>query len=175
MKKTLGTLALALSLALGPVALAAAQDGGVAAVQPGGRGHGHHGGRHRGGHGRGMRGDPAQRAEHRARMLTAILDLDARQQAQVRAILTQSATEAQALHAQLRAAGGPPSEEARAAMEAHRQRTEQRIDAVLSASQRATIARVRAVREQDMQERRARREQHRAEPGARQPAAPRTR
>lgn len=148
--KKLAPLALALSLALGPVAVAAAQDGGVAA--PGAHGeHGpgecRHGGPGRGrggpGFGRGMHGDPAAHAEHRLRMLTAILDLDARQQASVRDILTQSATEAQALFQQGR------SEEGRAAMDALRQRTEQRIEAVLSPTQRATFVRVRAAHEQE--------------------------
>ena len=146
--KTLASLALSLSLGLAPAivpTIAAAQDGGVPAQQAGpGECHGGHG---RGG--RGMHGDPAARVEHRVRMMTAILDLDATQQARVREILSRSSTEAQALHAQ------PRSEEGRAAMQALRQRTEQQIEAVLSPTQRATFQRVRAAREEGMRQHRA--------------------
>lgn len=130
--KTLATLALALSLGAAP-ALASAQDGG--APPPRDRGGCHEGGRGHRGH-----GDPAQRAQHHLRMMTAILDLSAAQQAQVRQILESTATERRAIREQ------PRSEATRAQMEALHERTEQRISAVLTPAQRATFDRVRAAR-----------------------------
>jgi Spy/CpxP family protein refolding chaperone len=130
--KTLATIALALSLGAAP-ALASAQDAGVPRARD--RGDCHHGGR--GHHGR---GDPALRAEHHLRMMTAILDLSAAQQAQVRQILESTQAERRTIREQGR------SEATRAQMQALHERTEQRISAVLTPAQRATFDRVRAAR-----------------------------
>ena len=73
-------------------------------------------------------------------MLTAILDLNATQQAEVTRILNAAATEAQTIHQQ-------PSGDARhQAMQALRQRTQQSIAALLTPAQRATLERVEAAR-----------------------------
>ena len=97
----------------------------------------------RGGHhGRGRHGnrDLAGHAEHRARMLTAILDLDAHQSSEVRRILGRAATEAQALMAQ------PRTDATRTSMHAIHERAKTEIDALLTPAQRATMDRMEAVR-----------------------------
>jgi Spy/CpxP family protein refolding chaperone len=107
----------------------------------------------RGHHGRGH-GDPSQHAEHRARMLTAILDLDAHQSQEVRRILARAATEMQALMSR------PRGEERHTAMRALHDRTKTEIDALLTPAQRATMDRMEA----------ARREGHGGREGHRGPA-----
>lgn len=94
-------------------------------------------------------------------MLTAILDLNATQQAEVTRILNAAATEAQAIHQQ------PQGDARRQAMEALHTRTQQSIAAVLTPAQRATMDRVEAAR-------RASREAHRPTPPANPPTPPAT-
>jgi hypothetical protein len=132
---------------------AAAQDAGPAQ-------RGERGGdcRHHHGRGRGHHGDPARHAEHRARMLTAILGLDAQQEARVRAILAEAAAQHQAIRGEGR------SEATRERMHALREEVEQRIEAVLTAPQRETMARIRAERERFRSERRERHEAHGVDP-----------
>lgn len=122
----------------------------------GGRGgHGRHGGEGGpGAHGRGHHrghGDPAARAEHRTRMLTAILDLNERQATEVRRILTAEATEMQNLRQQGR------SDATRDAVRALHERTKTSIAAVLNPQQRATMQRMEAVRAENHRERETRR------------------
>ena len=84
---------------------------------------------------RGQGADPAQRLERRIGMLTERLQLSTQQAAQVRQILTQEQADVQALRQ--KAEGGASRESLRPEMQAIRQRTEQRIDSVLTAEQRA--------------------------------------
>ena len=84
---------------------------------------------------RGQQMDPAQRLERRVGMLTERLQLSAQQATQIRQILTQEQTDVQALRQ--KAEGGASREALRPEMQAIRQRTEQRIDSVLTAEQRA--------------------------------------
>lgn len=121
-------------LALAGAAGAAAQDapaqvapGGDAAGQRGPRGRSH----------RGRRG-----IEARMQRLTARLGLDANQQALVRRVFEQARSEHQALRAARGAEG--PSPERREARRALRQRTMERVDAVLTPEQRATLEQMRA-------------------------------
>lgn len=161
MKKILPYLvaaALAFPVAGAAVSYANAQPSGPGgSCEHGGRHGGEHGGHH-GGPGRGRHGDPAEHAEHRVRMLTAILDLDGRQAAEVRRILVAEATEMQAIHQQ------PRGEATHQAMEALHARTVQSIGAVLNATQRATMTRVEAARTAERAERRAAHDRHDAPP-----------
>lgn len=100
-------------------------------------------------------------------MLTAILDLDTRQQAEVRRILQAAATEMQTLFAQGR------SDATRQAMEQLHARTQQQIGAVLNATQRATFTRVEAVHAAERAERQARRAEREAARGERPGASDR--
>lgn len=103
----------------------------------------HGGGGPRGGHhgrGRHANRDLAGHAEHRARMLTAILDLDAHQASEVRRILNRAATEAEALMQE------PRSDATRTSMHAIHERAKNEIDALLTPAQRATMDRMEAVR-----------------------------
>ena len=129
--------ALALPVASVVVHHAFAQDGSHD-CGPRGHGGGHHG---RGHHGRGHHGNPAEHVAERTRMLTAILDLNATQQAEVQRILTAAATEAQTIHQQ------PEGEARHQAMQALHERTKLSIAAVLTPAQRATMERVEAARE----------------------------
>lgn len=141
----------------------------------GGPGEGHHHGRGGGDgwHGRGgPHGgprDPAERAEHRVRMLTAILDLNERQATEVRRILTAEATEMQTLMQQ----GRSPA--MRDQMQAIHDRTQASIEAVLNPQQRATLQRMEAVRRQERAEHEAQRGPAGQPPAAPAPAARPTR
>jgi hypothetical protein len=97
---------------------------------------------------RGERMDPAQRLERRVGTLTERLQLSTQQAAQVRQILAQEQTQMQALRQKVE--GGADREGLRAERQSIHQRTEQQIDAVLTAQQRTTY---RELREQ-MKERR---------------------
>jgi hypothetical protein len=115
---------------------------------------------HRGGHGHGGgrgHGDPRAHAERRARMIVAILGLDAARAAQVQSILAESATEGEALRA------APRSDAVRERMRAIHDRATARIDAILTPAERTTMARVRAVHEEQRREHR----EHRGQRGQR--------
>ena len=116
-----------------------AQDGGTG---PGCAGHHEGGGRGHHGHGGrgGRHGNPAEHVEERARMMTAMLDLDARQQTEVRRILTAEAAQMQTLMQQGR------SEATHTAMRALHEQTKQSISVLLNPTQRATMERVEAAR-----------------------------
>jgi hypothetical protein len=101
--------------------------------------------------GRGERMDPAQRVERRVSMLTERLQLSQQQATQIRQILTDEGTQMRALRE--KAQGGADRESLRPQMQSIRQRTEQQIDGVLTAQQRATY---KALRE-EMQKRRGER------------------
>lgn len=133
--------------------------GGAALAQRGGGECGQHEGHGGGGHGRGHHGNPADHVAGRTRMLTAMLDLDARQQADVTRILTAAATEMQTLFAQ------PRSEAQHTAMQALHQRTSASIAAALNPTQRATFQRVEAARTAERESHRAEREARRAQRG----------
>lgn len=113
--------------------------------------------------GRGERFDPAQRLEQRVSLLTERLQLNASQQTQVRSILTEELNAMQAFRP--KGQGGDDAtrqnrrpedraqrDSARTQMQALRERTEQRIDGVLTADQRTKYRELR----QSMQERRGR-------------------
>lgn len=157
--KKLTTMMIALAMATAPVGMAMAQNDGAATVQAEGRRQGGHGMRH------GRRGhfDPARMAEHRAEMLTAMLDLDAHQSTAIREILADSAERARTLFSQ---ANGDRAA-TREAMQALHRETQERIDALLNPEQRATLDRVREVRQTRMQERREARAARRADRAAR--------
>ena len=91
--------------------------------------------------GRGERMDPAQRVERRVSMLTERLQLSQQQATQIRQILSQEQTQVQALRQ--KAQGGADRESLRPEMQSIRQRTEQQIDGVLTAQQRATYRELR--------------------------------
>jgi protein CpxP len=106
--------------------------------------------------GRGERVDPAQRLEQRVSLLTERLQLNASQQTQVRSILTEELNVMQAFRSkqgQDRQPGDRAQRDsARTQMRALRERTEQRINGVLSEQQRTKYQELR----QSMQERRGR-------------------
>lgn len=129
MKKLFLALALAAPLTAGIAFAQPPRDGGP--PEAFGR-RGHHG-HHR---------DPAAHAEHRARMLTAILDLDAHQSSEVHRILLRTATEMQTLMR------GERNDQTRASMRALHDRAKAEIDALLNPTQRATMDRMEAAREQ---------------------------
>lgn len=98
--------------------------------------------------GRAERLDPAQMLDRRVSFLTEQLQLSASQQAQVRSILSEEQTAMQALRPR-RDADAPRSDErpdsarrdsVRAQMQSIRQRTNQRLESVLTAEQRAKYA-----------------------------------
>src|SRR3712207_6580390 len=91
--------------------------------------------------GRGERMDPAQRVERRVSMLTERLQLSPQQATQVRQILTEESTQIRALFE--KAQGGADRATLRPQMQSLREGTEKRIDAVLTAQQRATYAQLR--------------------------------
>src|SRR5918998_225579 len=91
--------------------------------------------------GRGERMDPAQRVERRVSMLTERLQLSQQQATQIRQILSQEPTQVQALRQ--KAQGNADRESLRPEMQSIRQRTEQQIDGVLTAQQRATYRELR--------------------------------
>jgi len=107
--------------------------------------HGRHGGRFgdRGRH----HGDPAQRATHRATMMTAILGLTPAQSTQVQRILLDEATARDAIRQQSDRAARE------SAMQTLHLRTKASIEALLDPTQRATFARVEAVRDAEHAER----------------------
>jgi len=120
---------------------------------------------------RGQRMDPQQMLERRVAVLTERLELSSGQGTQIRQILTQEHEQMRALWQQQGAQGGPRREDTgrpdaasrdsvRTAMRAIRERTEQRIDGVLTAEQRTAY---RELRESQRNERRGGR--HRGEPG----------
>ena len=100
---------------------------------------------------RGQRMDPAQRLERRVGMLTERLQLSAQQATQVRQILTQEQTDVKVLRQ--KGEGSTSGEALRPELKAIRQRTEQQIDAVLTAEQRTKYAELR----EQMQKRRGER------------------
>jgi protein CpxP len=109
---------------------------------------------------RGERVDPAQRLEQRVSLLTERLQLNASQQTQVRSILTEELNAMQAFRSK-RGDGAQRQDQpearaqrdsARTQMRALRERTEQRINGVLSEQQRTKYEELR----QSMQERRGR-------------------
>jgi protein CpxP len=102
--------------------------------------------------GRGERFDPAQRLEQRVSLLTERLELNASQQTQVRSILTEELNAMQAFRSKSRPEGQAQRDSARAQMRAVRERTEQRIDGVLTAEQRTKYREL----QKSMQERRGR-------------------
>lgn len=101
---------------------------------------------------RGERVDPAQRLEQRVGLLTQRLQLNASQQTQVRSILTEEMNAMQAFRPKNpgEARSDAQRDSARTQMRAVRERTEQRIDGVLTEQQRTTYRELR----QSMQERR---------------------
>ncbi|MFN2567445.1 MAG: hypothetical protein ABR499_20810 [Gemmatimonadaceae bacterium] len=111
---------------------------------------------------RGQRMDPAQRVERRVGMLTERLQLSTQQASQIRQILTQESTQLQALRQ--KGEGGASRESLRPEMQAIRQRTEQQIDGVLTAQQRATYKELR----DQMQKRRGERGERGERRGTRQ-------
>ena len=84
-------------------------------------------------------------------MMTAILNLDARQQTEVRRILTAESAEMATIHQQ------PRGEAQHTAMRALRERTKASIAALLSPSQRATMDRIDSVRQTERSRRDAER------------------
>jgi hypothetical protein len=100
---------------------------------------------------RAQRMDPQQRLERRVSMLTERLQLSQQQATQLRQILTEEQTQTQALRQ--KAGGGADRESLRPEMQAIRQRTEQRIDGILTEQQRTTY---RELRESMRKERRKR-------------------
>ena len=90
---------------------------------------------------RGQRMDPQQRVERRISMLTERLQLSQQQATQLRQILTEEQTQLQPLWQ--RAEAGADRESLRPEMKAIRQRTEQRIEGVLTEQQRTTYRELR--------------------------------
>jgi Spy/CpxP family protein refolding chaperone len=123
--------------------------------------------------GRGERFDPAQMLERRVSFLTERLQLSSPQQTQVRSILTEELTAMQAFRTQ-RGDGAQRDENRaqrdslRTQMRTLRERTEQRIEGVLSEQQRTKYQALR----KDMKERRGRggddRPRSERRPGARE-------
>lgn len=153
----LSTMLAALALALGSAAPVLAQDPADAPSASSGehgRGHGH--GRH-GHHGRGHgpgRFSP-EAMEHRLERLTVELSLDEHQVTLVREIFAAARTEAQALRALPR--GDARRDAGRALFES----VAERIDAVLTDTQREAFARLRAEHSERREARRERREERR--------------
>lgn len=85
---------------------------------------------------RGQRMDPQQRLERRVSMMTERLQLSQQQATQIRQILSEEQTQMQALRQ--KAGDGADRESLRPEMQSIRQRSEQRIEAVLTEQQRAT-------------------------------------
>ena len=100
---------------------------------------------------RGERMDPAQRIERRVSTLTERLQLSQRQATQIRQILTDESTQMRAIRE--KAQGGADRESLRPQFQSLREGTEKKIDAVLTASQRQTYARLR----EEMRQRREQR------------------
>jgi Spy/CpxP family protein refolding chaperone len=101
--------------------------------------------------GRAERRDPAQMLERRVSFLTEQLQLSASQQTQVRSILSEEQTAVQALRP--RGQARPDSarrDSVRAQMQSIRQRTNERLERVLTAEQRAKHAEL----QKSMQDRR---------------------
>lgn len=137
MTRTTQKLVLAAALALPLFASAApASAQSVDAGAPAARGE-----RCGGEHGRRGHGDPAARGERRLQRMRQALSLDDAQVARIRAIFEESRGQRGALREM-------PREERRAAFEAMRAETGRRIDAVLTPTQRATLAQLRAQREE---------------------------
>ncbi len=106
---------------------------------------------------RAERFDPAQRLERRVALLTERLQLDASQQTQVRAILTEEMKAMQAFRPKngdgsRRQENGAQRDSVRAQIRALHERTEQRVEGVLTAQQRAKYQELR----KQMEERRGR-------------------
>jgi len=112
--------------------------------------------------GRGARMDPAQRIERRVSTLTERLQLSQQQATQIRQILTDESTQMRALFEKAR--GGADRESLRPQMQSLREGTEKKIDAVLTAQQRATYASLR----EEMRKRREERGEGRRPGGAQQ-------
>lgn len=101
---------------------------------------------------RGERVDPAQRLEQRVGLLTERLQLNASQQSQVRSILTEEMNAMQAFRQrnrdEARSAGSAQRDSVRAQMRAVRERTEQRMNGVLTEQQRTKYRELRQSMEQ---------------------------
>ena len=101
---------------------------------------------------RGQRMDPQQRLERRDSMMIERLQLSQQQATQIRQILSEEQTQMQALRQ--KAEGGADRESLRPEMQSIRQRSEQRIEAVLTEQQRATYRDFReSIRKQRGEER----------------------
>jgi Spy/CpxP family protein refolding chaperone len=101
---------------------------------------------------RGQRMDPQQRLERRVSMMIERLQLSQQQATQIRQILSEEQTQMQALRQ--KAEGGADRESLRPEMQSIRQRSEQRIEAVLTEQQRATYRDFReSIRKQRGEER----------------------
>jgi hypothetical protein len=90
---------------------------------------------------RGQRMDPAQRIERRVGMMTERLQLSQPQATQIRQILTEEHAQVQALRQTVEP--GANREAARPQMQAIREGTEKKIDAVLTEQQRTTYRELR--------------------------------
>jgi hypothetical protein len=85
--------------------------------------------------------DPAQRIERRVSMMTERLQLSQAQATQIRQILTQESEQTRAIFE--KGQNGADREALRPELKSVRQGTEQKIDAVLTESQRKTYAELR--------------------------------
>lgn len=105
---------------------------------------------------RGQRMDPAQRIERRVSMMTERLQLSSAQATQVRQILTQESEQMRAIFE--KGQNGGDREALRPEMQAVREGTEKKIDAVLTESQRKSYAELR----EQMRQRRGERGERKA-------------
>lgn len=106
---------------------------------------------------RGQRMDPAQRIERRVSMMTERLQLSQTQATQIRQILTQESEQMRAIFE--KGQNGADREALRPEVQAVREGTEKKIDAVLTESQRKSYAELR----EQMRQRRERGEGPRGE------------
>ena len=90
---------------------------------------------------RGERMDPKQRVERRVGMLTERLQLSQQQATQIRQILTEEQTQLQALRQKVD--GGATRESLRPEMQSIRQRSDQRIEGLLTEQQRTAYREMR--------------------------------